>query len=155
MKKNPAFRDFKIVLATGGFDPVHSGHVHFLKESAKLGDILYVGVNSDEWLTRKKGKPFMSFYERCTIINEFECVTASYQFDDSDDSANDLIDTMLNNTKDETTIVFANGGDRTITNIPEYTKYSIHPRVEFAWSVGGEKTNSSSSILKNWKFDGT
>ena len=58
----------KIVLVTGGFDPIHSGHISYFKEAAKLGDWLVVGINSDEWLTRKKGKPFMPFGERETII---------------------------------------------------------------------------------------
>ena len=53
----------KIVLATGGFDPIHSGHISFLKEAKELGDMLIVGLNSDEWLERKKGKCFMPWNE--------------------------------------------------------------------------------------------
>ena len=59
-----------IVLVTGGFDPLHSGHIEYFKAAKELGDHLVVGVNSDEWLTRKKGRPFMSFDERCAIIKE-------------------------------------------------------------------------------------
>ena len=58
----------KIVLATGGFDPVHSGHIQYLKAAKELGDILIVGLNSDEWLERKKGKSFMPWNER---LNQF------------------------------------------------------------------------------------
>ena len=58
----------KIVLVTGGFDPIHSGHIAYLKEAKKLGDMLVVGVNSDEWLIRKKGKFFLPYHERRTII---------------------------------------------------------------------------------------
>ena len=57
----------KIILVTGGFDPIHSGHIEYIKEARKLGRVV-VGVNSDEWLTRKKGQPFMSFNERLSII---------------------------------------------------------------------------------------
>jgi cytidyltransferase-like protein len=57
-----------IVLITGGFDPLHSGHIAYFKAAKKLGDTLVVGVNSDAWLTRKKGSPFMSFDERMTIV---------------------------------------------------------------------------------------
>ena len=51
----------KLVLVTGGFDPLHSGHIEYFQEAKKLGDKLVVGINSDEWLTRKKGRPFMTF----------------------------------------------------------------------------------------------
>ena len=61
----------KIVLITGGFDPVHSGHLEYIKSACELGDTLVVGVNSDEWLTRKKGQPFMPLSERKAIIAVF------------------------------------------------------------------------------------
>ena len=59
----------KFVVVTGGFDPIHSGHIDYIREAATLGDVLIVGVNSDEWLTRKKGKPFMNWEERTTVVN--------------------------------------------------------------------------------------
>ena len=46
----------KVVIASGGFDPIHSGHIQYLLEAKKLGDILVVALNSDEWLIKKKGK---------------------------------------------------------------------------------------------------
>ena len=58
----------KIVLATGGFDPLHSGHISYLKSARELGDKLIVGLNSDDWLTRKKGRPFMPYKERAAIV---------------------------------------------------------------------------------------
>ena len=48
----------KIVLITGGFDPIHSGHISYIQAAKKLGDLLVVGVNSDDWLQRKKGQNF-------------------------------------------------------------------------------------------------
>ena len=54
----------KVVVVTGGFDPLHSGHIEYFQAAKELGDFLMVGVNSDEWLTRKKGRPFMNHSER-------------------------------------------------------------------------------------------
>ena len=74
----------KIVLVTGGFDPLHSGHIEYFKEAKKLGDILVVGVNSDAWLTRKKGAPFMPLLERTNIVRNFKMVDFVIDFDDDD-----------------------------------------------------------------------
>tara|TARA_R110000851_G_scaffold117579_2_gene244348 strand:- start:2778 stop:3545 length:768 start_codon:yes stop_codon:yes gene_type:complete len=140
----------RIVLVTGGFDPLHSGHIAYFKEAKKLGERLIVGLNSDDWLTRKKGRPFMPFEERCAIIKELSVVDKVIGFNDSDDSACQAIfHTMSTNTGK---IIFANGGDRTNTTTPEYTTYGDHPQVEFAFGIGGEnKANSSSWILEEWK----
>jgi cytidyltransferase-like protein len=139
-----------IVLVTGGFDPLHSGHIAYFKAAKKLGDELHVGLNSDEWLTRKKGRPFMSFKERVSIIDELSIVDKVISFDDSDDSACGAIyKTMATNGTIK--IIFANGGDRTNTTTPEFKTYGDMPNVEFAFGVGGEdKKNSSSWILKEW-----
>ena len=144
----------KTVLVTGGFDPLHSGHIEYFKQAKKLGDKLIVGVNSDEWLTRKKGRPFMPFKERCAIIKELRVVDKVIGFDDEDDSAcGAIFHTMATNTGN---IVFANGGDRTNTTTPEYATYGDHPQVEFVFGVGGEnKANSSSWILDEWKTQKT
>ena len=64
----------KYVLVTGGFDPLHSGHIAYFKEAKKLGTKLIVGLNSDDWLARKKGRPFMPFSERLSIIKEMKIV---------------------------------------------------------------------------------
>lgn len=142
----------KIILVTGGFDPLHSGHIAYFEEAKKLGDELWVGLNSDIWLTRKKGRPFMTFNERASIIKNLRMVDQVLDFDDDDiGSSNRCIEKILNLTGLDTTIIVANGGDRNPTNIPEVLKYADHPRVEFAWSVGGDdKKNSSSWILKAW-----
>jgi len=70
----------KPVIVTGGFDPIHSGHIEYFKAAKEMGSILFVGVNSDEWLTRKKGKPFMSAEERMSIIKEIGCVGSRIYF---------------------------------------------------------------------------
>jgi len=60
-----------IVLVTGGFDPIHSGHIAYLKTAASMGDTLIVGLNSDKWLIRKKGKSLMPFKERQALFDNF------------------------------------------------------------------------------------
>lgn len=144
-----------VVLVTGGFDPLHKGHIEYFKEAKKLGDKLIVGVNSDEWLTRKKGRPFMPFEDRCAIIKELSIVDKVIGFDDSDDSACQAIFHTLS-THGNIKVIFANGGDRTNTTTPEYATYGDMPNVEFAFGVGGtNKMNSSSWILDEWKTQKT
>lgn len=138
----------KIVLITGGFDPVHSGHISYINSAKQLGDILVVGVNSDEWLRRKKGKEFLPFAERKTILENFKNVDMVISFDDSDNSAKDAILTAAKVFPNDK-IIFANGGDRTNDNIPEMDLKIDN--LEFVFGVGGEdKKNSSSWILKRW-----
>ena len=85
----------KIVAVSGGFDPIHSGHLAMLRQAAAIGDKLVVGVNSDAWLTRKKGKPFMSIHERKAILLAIKWVDEVWEFDDSDGSACDFLNTLL------------------------------------------------------------
>jgi len=141
----------KVVLVTGGFDPLHSGHIAYFKAAKELGDHLVVGVNSDDWLVRKKGKPFMPFEERAAIIEELECVDEVIGFNDNDGSACNAIGQVLATKSSSWKVILANGGDRNKSNIPEYKVYKNHPDVGFAWGVGGiDKKNSSSWILKEW-----
>ncbi len=138
----------KVVIVSGGFDPIHSGHIAHFKEAKKLGDILIVGLNSDEWLTRKKGKPFMPIEERMAVIRELRMVDSAVAFNDDNNSSIDLINKALVLFDD---VLFANGGDRTQDNIPEIDAFDKDPRVQFAFGVGGtHKQNSSSWILKKW-----
>lgn len=139
----------KIILITGGFDPIHSGHISYIQSAKKLGDILVVGVNSDAWLTRKKGMPFMSEIERCNIIKNIVGVDFVITFNDSDGSARHAIK-MVRQSYPQDRIIFANGGDRTLENIPEMSVEDNN--LEFVFGVGGEdKKNSSSWILEEWK----
>ena len=139
----------KIVLVTGGFDPVHSGHVAYIRSAKLLGDVLVVGVNSDAWLTRKKGSPFMPYKERASVVSNIVGVDFVLEFDDTDGSAKHALQ-IIRQRYPQDTIIFANGGDRTTTNIPEMN--FIDNKVEFVFGVGGEdKKNSSSWILQEWK----
>ena len=138
----------RVVIVSGGFDPIHSGHIEHFKEAKKLGDILIVGLNSDEWLTRKKGKPFMPIEERMAVIRELRMVDSAVPFNDDDNSSIDLIKKALVLFDD---VLFANVGYRTQYNIPEIDAFDKDPRVQFAFGVGGtHKQNSSSWILKQW-----
>jgi cytidyltransferase-like protein len=139
----------KIVLVTGGFDPLHSGHIAYLKAAKQLGNILVVGVNSDAWLARKKGQAFMPLLERTAIIRELECVDFVIDFDDADNTAKHAI-WMVRQSYPQDAIVFANGGDRTAVNIPEMDVADTN--ITFVFGVGGRnKANSSSWILEEWK----
>jgi len=108
----------KIVLVTGGFDPIHSGHISYFKEAKTLGDMLIVGLNSDEWLERKKGRAFMPWNERLCVINNLSMVDEVYTFDDEDGSAKAFIKQVRAHYP-TAELIFANGGDRTSNNIPE------------------------------------
>jgi cytidyltransferase-like protein len=140
----------RVVLVTGGFDPLHSGHIEHFKAAKELGDILVVGLNSDSWLQRKKGRPFLASHERGCIIENLNMVTHCVLFDDTDGTAIEAIKNVKNMYPDSQ-IVFAKGGDRTATNTPE-VEYFTDGSVEFIFGVGGEdKKNSSSWILSEWK----
>ena len=137
----------RVVLCTGGFDPLHSGHIEYFRAARRLGDILVVGVNSDSWLRRKKGREFMPSYERVQIIENLKMVDHCILFNDTEDHAIEAIHNvkiMYPNSQ----IIFANGGDRTEKNIPEMSESDV----EFRFGVGGtDKKNSSSWILEEYK----
>lgn len=133
-------------LITGGMDPLHSGHINYIQAGAKLCDILVVGLNSDEWLARKKGKAFMPIEERIAVVSALKGVDHVITFDDSDNSARQAIK-QVKEMFPNAIIKFLNGGDRNSNNIPEMTE-----DVEFVFEVGGNnKANSSSWILQEWK----
>lgn len=139
----------KITLVTGGFDPIHSGHISYFKAARALGDYLIVGLNSDEWLERKKGRAFMPWNERLCVVNNLSMVDEVYTFDDEDGSAKHFIQQVRAHYPDAE-LIFANGGDRTPNNIPEMD--CNDKNLYFAFGVGGEdKKNSSSWILQEWK----
>ena len=134
---------------TGGFDPLHRGHIAYFKAARELGDVLIVGVNSDEWLDRKKGKRFMDLEDRLIVVDALKYVDGVITFSDEDNTAIEAIKTCLSEFPDAE-IIFANGGDRTLDNIPEMVVES--ERLHFVFGVGGEdKKNSSSWILNRYK----
>ena len=137
----------RIIICTGGFDPIHSGHISYLNHADHLGDYLVVGLNSDTWLERKKGRAFMPWRERMVVLDNLHMVDEVIDYDDSDGSSIDAIRKVKEKYPNDE-IVFANGGDRTQDNIPEM----VVDNVEFVFGVGGDnKANSSSWILEEWK----
>lgn len=136
----------KIIIVSGGFDPIHSGHIDYLNAAKKLGDKLFVIINSDEWLKRKKGKAFLPFEERKTIIENLLCVDKVYLAQDDDNNVIKSIEAIKKEYPcDE--IIVANGGDRTSDNVPEQSIKDI----QCVFGIGGSnKKNSSSWILKEW-----
>ena len=141
----------KIVLVTGGFDPLHSGHLVYFDDAKKLGDKLIVGINSDDWLINKKGKFFMPLSERSSIIKALSAVDGIVTFNDQDNSASDAISKTIKLYPNHK-IIFANGGDRNSGNILEMEKFKNDSNIEFAFGIGGDfKKNSSSWILEEWK----
>ncbi len=140
----------KIIVVSGGFDPIHSGHISYMKSSKDIGDYLIVALNSDEWLINKKKKVFMNFEERKNILLNIGFVNEVINF--KDDEFGSCINALekIKNKYPNDEIIFCNGGDRNKDNIPEMLVEDI----EFKFGVGGnKKKNSSSSLLKNWKYD--
>ena len=141
----------KVSLVTGGFDPIHSGHISYFARAKDFSDFLVVGINTEEWLTNKKGQYFQSWVERAEIIRHLRMVDAVITVPDDDQgSACGAIAKCL---EIADTVVFCNGGDRGKTNTPEVDKYGEDPRVEFQFGIGGnDKKNSSSWKLRGY-FD--
>ena len=138
----------KVSLVTGGFDPIHSGHISYFKRAKDLSNYLVVGLNGDPWLKRKKGQYFQCWTERADIIRHLDMVDAVISWDDSDDSACGAIAKCL---EISDSVIFCNGGDRIKTNTPEIKGYGDDPRVFFKFGIGGEdKMNSSSWILHGY-----
>ena len=132
----------KRIAVSGGFDPVHIGHVRMIQEAAKFGDVIVI-CNSDAWLKRKKGYSFMSYDERSEILRAFKGVKDVVEAYDDDGSVCETLAHILPD-------IFANGGDRFSTNTPEAQtckKYGI----EMLWGVGGGKIQSSSDLVDNMK----
>jgi len=139
----------KVSLVTGGFDPIHSGHISYFSRAKDFSDFLVVGLNTEEWLTNKKGQYFQSWKERAEIISHLTMVDAVITVPDVDEgSACGAIAKCLEISEK---VIFCNGGDRGKTNTPEIVKYDSDPRVEFQFGIGGDdKKNSSSWILKGY-----
>ena len=130
----------KKIMVSGGFDPVHIGHIRMIKDASRWGAVI-VAINSDDWLMRKKGYIFMPWKQRAEIIGNIKGVTFVTNVDDSDG-------TVCNAIKRHKPDAFANGGDRKKTNTPEM-ELCNELEIQMLWSVGGSTKPQSSSWLVN------
>lgn len=139
----------KIIVVSGGFDPIHSGHIEYFKSAKGYGDKLIVALNSDQWLEKKKGKFFMPFSERYAIVSSISYVDEVIDFEDDYMGSCSKALEKIKETYPNEDIFFANGGDRDKKNIPEMSVEGVN----FLFSVGGnDKKNSSSWILNKWQY---
>ena len=138
-----------IVLVSGGFDPIHSGHIKLIKEASEHGRVVIL-LNSDQWLRNKKGVEFLPFKEREIIMSALKNVIDVISCGNIDETCIDGIKIAIDKYKNSR-IKFANGGDRDNKTTPE-SIYCNNNNIELLWGIGGNnKSNSSSWILKKWK----
>lgn len=131
------------IMVSGGFDPVHIGHIRMIREASKYGDVIVV-ANSDDWLFRKKGFVFMEWEQRTEILSAIKGVIKVSGVDDSDGTVCEAIRRLKPN-------YFANGGDRKKHNTPEQSVCE-EMDVKMLWGMGGDyKANSSSELVERIK----
>ena len=129
----------KIIVVSGGFDPIHIGHLRMMKEAANHGKLTVI-INSDDWLKRKKGYVFMPFEERAELISELSCVNNVVMAKDDDR-------TVCESLRELQPDIFANGGDRGASTTPE-ARLCKELGIELIYDVGGDKVRSSSKLVK-------
>jgi len=133
-------REKPLIAVSGGFDPVHIGHVRMIRDASRYGDVMVI-INSDEWLQRKKGYVFMSYEERAEIMGNIKGVTIVTSVDDSDGT---VCEALRRHRPD----AFANGGDRKTENTPEMDVCE-EIGIQMMWAIGGNNKPQSSSWLVN------
>ena len=140
-----------IAIVSGGFDPIHPGHIMMMEECKKFSDYLIVGLNSDVWLTRKKGNFFMDMKHRSYVVSRLKVGDETMEFNDDDNSASDLLKKVVEKYPG-TKVVFANGGDRSDPSKVRELEIAEKLKIELKFGVGGShKESSSSDLLGRWK----
>ena len=136
-------RQRPLIAVSGGFDPVHIGHIRMIRDASRYGDVMVI-INSDDWLQRKKGYIFMPYEERAEIMGNIKGVTLITSVDDSDGT----VCQALRRHKPD---AFANGGDRKTENTPEMDLCE-ELGIQLMWAVGGgDKPQSSSWLVDKLK----
>jgi len=137
-----------IIIVSGGFDPVHKGHTAMFNAAAEYGKV-HIFLNSDDWLTRKKGAPFLPYETRENVLKNMSSIHKVHSVDDRDET---IVKGLLELRKQHpnTKMLFANGGDRKLANTPEID-FCKELDIKMLWNVGGEKIDSSSDLLSKYK----
>ena len=161
MKSNNKYKQYKednfrqdygpniVAIISGGFDPIHAGHLALIKEAATIGKV-HILLNSDDWLKRKKGRPFLNYDTRADILAEFMSVHAISPVDDRDGTVVEGLK-YVQERYSYAQFAFLNGGDRKQKNTPE-RDYCEKNNIELMWGIGGEKQASSSELLEAYNF---
>ena len=124
---------------SGGFDPIHVGHIRMIQDAAKYGDVIAV-ANSDDWLMRKKGYVFMPFKERCEVLESIKGVIRTESVDDTDNTVCEALSRIQPD-------MFGNGGDRMVGNTPEQIRCK-ELGIDMVFGLGGKKVQSSSDLVE-------
>ena len=138
------------VAVSGGFDPLHIGHIKLIREAKALGNRLIVILNNDNWLKKKKGYVFMNESERAAILRAVRDVNEVIITSHPENSEDMSVCRELEKLKPD---IFANGGDRKADNIPEYDLCS-RLGIKMVFKVGGEKAQSSSELVRKARESG-
>lgn len=139
-------KKLKTVAVSGGFDPIHVGHVRMFEKAKKLGDKLIVIINNDNWLKQKKGLVFMPQKERKELISALKVVDEAVLTSHKSNPKDMSVCRELKRIKPD---IFANGGDRKDDNVPE-VQLCKELNIKMVFNVGGGKIQSSSWLLKDY-----
>ncbi len=139
MLKNQKQQNRRTIVVSGGFDPIHVGHIRMIQDAAKYGDVIAV-ANSDDWLMRKKGYVFMPFKERCEVLESIKGVIRTESVDDTDNTVCEALSRIQPD-------MFGNGGDRMVGNTPEQIRCK-ELGIDMVFGLGGKKVQSSSDLVE-------
>ena len=146
-------KKYDIVIISGAFGPIHRGHVRLFKGAKAIGHKVILGLNSDDWVVKNRGKVFMDWSERAEVLREFRNIDDVISFNDKDGTALELI-TRVKNLYPEAKLAFANGGTRTESNTPEAGMCSAYG-IDMVFNAGGGIVQSSSQLIENVKANET
>jgi len=139
-------KKYDIMILSGGFDPIHKGHVRLFKAAKNMADKVIIGLNSDKWLVKKKEKVFMNYAERAEILMAFKYVDQIIAFNDDDGTAMDLL-VRIQRLYPECNLAFGNGGNRTENNVPEKGFCNAY-KIDLIWQLGGGKVQNSDKLIE-------